>query len=173
MYLESPRLILRQPETGDVDAYLAIRNAEFVLRYNAMTCENRDKTLAQFSKAASDGNMLLLELKETRQIIGAVFTEEDSLRYDVASKELSYFLAEAYSRQGYMKEALHTLISHLFASEDLECVGARAFAPNTASRRLLESLGFQLNGIIPRCVKGYGDVIFDDTLYSLFRKDFQ
>ena len=71
-----------------------------------------------------------------------------------------------------MKEAMRSVISHLFERENLECICARAFAPNAASRALLKSLGFQENGIIPHCVKGYGDVIFDDVIHTLFREDF-
>jgi hypothetical protein len=72
----------------------------------------------------------------------------------------------------YMKEAMGAVIAHLFAEENLECISARVFATNTASRALLKSLGFQQNGIIPRCVKGYHDVVFDDVIHTLFREDF-
>lgn len=169
MKLETARLILRAPAPADADAFLEFRNSEFVLRYNAMTPASREKTLAQFSEPH---NTLLMELKETGKVIGAVFWEEDSLRWGVASRELSYFLSEAYARRGYMKEALHALIAHLFETEHLTCIAARSFAPNTASRALLESLGFHRDGLIRQCVKGYGDVIFDDALYSLLREEF-
>ena len=98
--------------------------------------------------------------------------EEDGLRYGVNSKDLSYFIDESYSRKGYMKEAMQAVLKYLFEEEKLECVSCRAFAPNTASRALLRSLGFQENGIIPRCVKGYGDVVFDDVIHTLLREDF-
>lgn len=169
MRLETERLILRRPEARDVDDYIAFRDSEFVMRYNAMTVKSREETLAQFTEAE---NTLFLELKETGRVIGAVFTGEDSLRWGVASRELSYFMDEAYTRRGYMKEALHAVIAHLFAAEGLECVAARSFAPNEASRKLLASLGFHQDGLIPRCVKAYGDIVYDDTLHSLFRQEF-
>lgn len=172
MYLETTRLILRPPTVQDVDDYMEFCNSEFVLRYNAMTEKSREEVSAQFSGSSAEENTFVLELKETGKVVGAVFTEEDSLRWGVSSKELSYFMNEAYSRQGYMKEALLALLSHLFSVETLECVAARSFAPNTASRRMLASLGFHQDGLIPRCVKGYGDVIFDDTLHSLLRSEF-
>jgi RimJ/RimL family protein N-acetyltransferase len=76
-----------------------------------------------------------------------------------------------YARRGFMKEALGAVITHLFEKEKLDCVCARAFVPNEASRALLRSLGFRENGVIPLCVKGYGDVIFDDVIHTLFPKD--
>ena len=80
----------------------------------------------------------------------------------------TYMMAENYSRQGYMKEAMQAVIDYLFVEEKLECVSARVFAPNTASRALLKSLGFSENGTIPRCVKGYTGEIFDDVIHTLF-----
>lgn len=172
MQLETQRLILRTPEARDVEDYMEFCHSEFVMRYNAMTPKSREDILAQFTGADAQNNTFLMEHKQTGKVIGAVFTEEDSLRYGIASKELSYFLSEAYSRQGYMKEALHAVITHLFETENLECVAARVFAPNTASLRLLASLGFHQDGYIKRCVKGYRDTVFDDTLHSLFREEF-
>ena len=172
MKLETQRLILRCPEQRDVDDYMEFCNTTFVMRFNAMTPKNREQVLARFS-GPQDGSTLLVEHKKTGKVIGEVGIEEDSIRWDVAARELTYLIAEAYSRQGYMKEALRALIAHLFDTESLECVAARCFAPNEASLALLKSLGFHQDGYIPRCVKGYGGEVFDDTLHSLFQKDFQ
>lgn len=172
MKLETKRLILRSSRAEDVDDYLEFCNSEFVMRYNAMTPRTREQVLADFSRTDREEDTFVLEHKQNGKIIGAVFVGEDSLRWGIASKELSYFISEAYSRQGYMKEALRAVIAWLFESESLECVAARSFAPNETSRKLLAALGFHQDGFIPRCVKGYGDIIFDDTLHSLFRADF-
>lgn len=116
--------------------------------------------------------MLAVELKETGKIIGMIYTQEDSLRYGINSKEISYFLRQEQAQKGYMKEALSAWISHLFETENLTCITARSFAPNIASQRLLESLGFQKEGLLRCCVKGFDGIVFDDCLYSLFREDF-
>lgn len=167
--LQTPRLIIRKPNIQDVEDYLEFRNSEFVLRYNAMKEQTREEAEKAFSQENPYETALVLECKEIGKVIGMVFIQPDSLRWGVASKEISYYLSEPYSRQGYMKEALAAVMDWLFATEPLECIGARAFVPNTASHKLLSSLGFQKNGVIPRCVKGYGDVVFDDTIYSYVR----
>lgn len=172
MYLETSRLILRKPEIRDVEDYMEIVNSEFVMRYNAMTPTTKEKAAARFAEDPGDGSSIVMEVKETGKMIGMLFTEEDSLRWDVASRELAYFLREEEARKGYMKEALHGLICHLFKTENLTCVSARSFAPNIASRKLLESLGFHQDGLVRKCVKGYGGVVYDDALYSLMREDF-
>lgn len=170
MHLETARLIIRKPTPEDVDEYAAIRNSEFVQRYNVFSDRPREQIIKDFSDGSGEGDGLIMESKASGCVIGAIFVDEDSIRYGVASKELSYFLGEGYSRQGYMKEALSAVVDYLFEKEKLACIAARSFAPNTASRKLLESLGFHQDGLIPRCVCGYNNTIFDDTLYSLFAK---
>ena len=172
MQLITERLILRSPKPEDAQSYCAIHNSEFVLRYNAMMPTNPERMEKRFADPDYCNDAVFLEEKNSGALIGAIFLEEDDLRYGVASRGLSYFIREDHSRKGYMKEAMQGVIAWFFETEDLECISARAFAPNTASRALLRSLGFQENGIIPRCVKGYGDVIFDDVIHTLFRADF-
>ncbi len=170
MELETKRLLLRHPCIEDAADYLEFCNTEFVLRYNAMTLKTREKVEKYLADCREE--ILVLQHKESGKVIGEVNINEDSLRWGVESRELSYMLREDYSRQGYMKEALQAVIAYLFAQEKLQCVSARCFAPNEASLALLRSLGFHQDGYIPRCVKGYGDQIFDDTLHSLFYRDF-
>lgn len=172
MKLETKRLILRRPRPEDAPAYAAIHNSQFVLRYNAMAPTTAERMAIKFTDPEYADNTLFLEQKESGKLIGAIFLEEDDLRYGVVSKSLSYFVDEGFSRKGYMKEAMQVLLGELFQKENLECVSARAFAPNIASRALLKSLGFTENGIIPRCVKGYGGVVFDDVIHTLFRENF-
>lgn len=173
MYLETNRLILRKPETRDVEAYLEFVNSEFVMRYNAMRPVTREKALRDFSEAAGDGTSVMLEEKETGRLIGMIDIHDDSLRYGVNAKEFSYFLREDAARQGFMKEALSALIGYFFEEKHLDLVSARCFAPNVASRRLLESLGFHRDGTVRQCVKGYRDIVYDDCLYSLLREEFE
>ncbi len=171
MKLETKRLILRQPEMKDAQSFTAIHNSAFVLRYNAMQPTTTERMEQAFTNPEYLENTVFLEEKETGNLLGAIFLEDDDLRYGVQSRCLSYFIHEPYSRRGYMKEALSAVIAHLFEAEKLECVCCRAFAPNAASRALLKSLGFQENGIIPRCVKGYSGEIFDDVIHTLFPND--
>lgn len=173
MTLKTERLILRKPEVNDVDDYMAFVNTEFVNRYNAMTPVTREKAKAQFADAKDDLSAIAIELKATGKVIGMIYTDEDSLRYGVKSKEFSYFLREEEARKGYMKEALFALIDHFFEEEKLDCVAARCFVPNIASQRLLESLGFNRDGVVRKCVRGYQDIVFDDCLYSLMRQDWE
>lgn len=171
MNMTTERLILRTPRVTDAESYCTIHNSEFVLRYNAMMPTTKERMEKKFADEDYCQETIFLEEKGSGELLGAIFLEDDDLRYGVASKGLSYFIRENSSRKGYMKEAMTAVIAWLFETENLECVSARAFAPNIASRALLRSLGFAENGIVPRCVKGYGDIVFDDVIHTLFRED--
>ena len=173
MEIVTERLRLRRPKIEDGAAYTEIHNSPFVLRFNAMAPTTKERMEANFADPEYRENTVFLEEKASGLLIGAIFLEDDDLRYGVASKNLSYFIREEFARQGYMKEAMGEVIRYLFSEEKLDCICARAFAPNIASRALLKSLGFQENGIIPLCVKGYGDIIYDDVIHTLFPEHLQ
>ena len=75
------------------------------------TAERMEK---KFTDPEYRENTFFLEEKSSGKLIGAVFLEDDDLRYGVASKSVSYFLDEAYSQKGYMKEAMQALLAKLF-----------------------------------------------------------
>ena len=164
--LSTERLLLTPPTAGDAPALTRIQNTDFVLRYNAMELWDEERMRGWIERNAPQ--QIVLRRREDATPIGLVGLAEDSLRYGVDSVELNCYLSEAYARQGYMREALACILDRLFDA-GAERVAARAFAPNVASRRLLESLGFRQEGLLRRAVRGYGGVVFDDTLYSVDR----
>ena len=165
--LSTERLLLTPPTAEDAPALTRIQNTDFVLRYNAMELWDEERMRGWIERNAA--RQIVLRRREDSTPIGLVGLAEDSLRYGVDSVELNCYLAEDYARQGYMKEALSCILRRLFEA-GAERVAARAFAPNTASRRLLESLGFRQEGLLRRAVQGYGGVVFDDTLHSIDRE---
>ena len=164
--LSTERLLLTPPTAEDAPALTRIQNTDFVLRYNAMELWDEERMRGWIERNAPQ--QIVLRRREDLSPIGLVGLAEDSLRYGVDSVELNCYLSEDYARQGYMKEALACILDRLFDA-GAERVAARAFAPNTASRRLLESLGFRQEGLLRRAVRGYDGVVFDDTLYSVDR----
>ena len=164
--LSTERLLLTPPTAEDAPALTRIQNTDFVLRYNAMERWDEERMRGWIERNALQ--QIVLRRREDPSPIGLVGLAEDSLRYGVDSVELNCYLSEDYARQGYMREALSCVLRHLFEA-GAERVAARVFAPNIASRRLLESLGFRQEGLLRRAVRGYGGVVFDDTLYSVDR----
>lgn len=171
MQFETARLCIRLLGAADAAALLEIQNTDFVLRYNGMEKWDADKMRAYLEK--KKGSLFGLFLREGGELIGEIGLTQDSLRYDVGSIELNYYLGEGHSRCGYMTEALAAVLRYLLTDGGYTLVTARSFAPNLASRRLLEGLGFRCEGVLRQCVKGYGGVIFDDALYSVTREEFE
>ena len=73
-----------------------------------------------------------------------------------------------------MKEALSACITALFRDDPaLELVSARVFRGNTASERLLLSLGFTYEGCLRRCVRDDRGLVHDDMQFSLLREEWR
>lgn len=170
MVIVTKRLRLRQPESKDVETILKIHNSEFVLRYNAMKKYTKADMLKDIE--TQKNRTLYLELRESKEIIGAIFINPDILRYQVKAVNLSYYLGEEFQNCGYMFEALEALITKLFEN-NIDVISARVFVENIASKRLLEKLGFSLEGCLRHAIKGYCGTIHDDLLFSLIRENSQ
>ena len=73
-----------------------------MLRYNAMMPTTKDRVERKLADEAYCIDTVFLEEKESGELIGAIFLEDDDLRYGVNSKSLSYFLCDDHARKGYM-----------------------------------------------------------------------
>lgn len=62
--------------------------------------------------------------------------------------ELGYFIAEPYWGKGIMTEAVMQMCAYVFANTDIVRIFAEPYAYNTASCRVLEKAGFQLEGVL-------------------------
>ena len=170
MYLETPRLILRNLKEADLQAYLQFRNSEFVLRYNAMARQSAEEAAKFIRDNLANDRHAAIAWKDTDAFVGLIHIEDDSLRYKANSLEVAYWLGEPYCAQGVMTEALGALVQHLLSRDDVNSVTARVFADNPGSGKLLRRLGFLQEGHLHQAVLGYDGILHDDLLFSL-RKD--
>ena len=85
--------------------------------------------------------------------------------------ETGFALSTAFHGQGVMTQALTLLLPELFLRSTIERVEARCAVQNHASRRVLEKVGFQEEGVL----RGYfllrGERV-DHYLYALLRDDY-
>lgn len=167
------RLILRGADPKDAEQFGVIRNSSFVLKYNAMEKLDEAGVTRELDRCCESENAFFLERREDGALIGAVFAEADEMRWGVEARSLAFYLGEQYSRRGYMKEALRSVLEDLFDNDAIKVISARAFSENTASRRLLESLGFVQEGYLRRCVLGWGGIVYDDVVFSLLREEYR
>ena len=97
----------------------------------------------------------------------------DSLRYQVESLSLEYFVGEAFAGQGLMTEALGAVVPYAFQTLGAPVLSARVFRENKASQRVLEKLGFTREGLLRRAVRCPGGQVHDDVPFSLLRQEWE
>ena len=173
MRIETERLTLCTPRPEDAPAMLAIRNSEYVLRYNPMTPWDLPRMEKQILEEAQSGQALYIDEKATGQLIGGVWLEPDELRYGPTAFTLSYYLSESAAGCGYMTEALTAVLPYAFGHLGAEVLSARVFTPNRASARLMEKLGFTHEGTLRHAVTTPAGVTYDDMLFSILRHEAQ
>lgn len=83
--------------------------------------------------------------------------------------ELGYYLSEEYWGQGIMTDAVKQLCKIIFETTDIIRIFAEPFSYNTASCRVLEKAGFELEGTL-RCNAVKNGAVIDMKMYSLIRK---
>lgn len=103
------------------------------------------------------------------QIIGTVSFHNIRRGY-YQSCEIGYKFDQRYWGRGYARESISKCIRVAFEELKLHRIEACVLPKNTASRKLLESLGFELEGIKKQSVKLHG-VWSDHELYALLARE--
>ncbi len=101
------------------------------------------------------------------EIVGTISFEPGTDVYR-KSGELGYFLLEKHCSQGVMSAAVSQFCLLVFALLNVERITAYVYAPNLASRRVLEKNGFSHEGTMKRAVYKDGR-FFDQDIFGLLR----
>ena len=168
--LETDRLLLRQPEKADAAAVRELMMQEFVRRNNCFGLPLPLEAVEQMLTSRPD--QMVLTRKEDGAVIGHVSAQPDGLRYQVDAVSLSYYLGEAYARQGYMTEAVGAVVKDVFYKTRTQVVRAPAFVENEGSVALLEKLGFTREGTLRRALPDSYGQMHDDMMFSLLREEY-
>lgn len=102
------------------------------------------------------------------QVIGSIgLFRQDNIHFRTA--ELGYYIGEAYWGKGFCTEAVRQACRYVFENTDILRIFAEPFAYNTASCRVLEKAGFQLEGTLRRNAVKNGRVL-DMKLYARIKE---
>jgi ribosomal-protein-alanine N-acetyltransferase len=148
--LYTPRLCLREITLDDAEAIFAIRGDHAVTRHNIgpayRDIERARLLIAEMRDAYAHMQELRwgITLPPDRQVVGMVGFN-DWHRTDRRAS-VGYDLAQTYWGQGIMPEALGAVLAFGFRAMDLNRIEATVSAGNPASVRVLEKLGFVLEG---------------------------
>lgn len=174
--LETDRLRLRPVTADDEDAVCALMSDPVVLRYwdsppwpdrsPFVPFVDRSRRLA----AEGGGVRLVVEGREDGRFVG--WCGLSSYDEDFRSVELTYVLAREVWGRGYATEAVGALVGWAYDTLDLNRVHAVTDTRNAASGRVLEKLGFVLEGTVREdCV--VDGVVSDSWVYGLLRREWR
>ena len=156
LIIETERLILRPPHHNDFNHWVQLRtdSRDFLSPWDPvwsdehLILKNFTTRVYWAQRAVKNGSgcPLFLIRKTDRSLIGAV-TLDNIRRGPAQAGTLGYWTGQAYARQGYMKEAVNSVVLHAFRKLDLSRVEAACLPENQPSRGLLESCGFKYEGV--------------------------
>lgn len=159
---ETERLILRRYRQDDLqDLYEYLSDAEVVAYepYKPLTFKETEENLAW--RMETD-EMIAVELKSTRQMIGNVYLG----KRDFEALEIGYVFSRKAWGHGYAAESCAALIEQAF-SKGIHRIYAECDPKNERSWKLLERLGFQREGHFRKNVYFWkdenGKAIWKDT----------
>lgn len=173
--LVTERLVLRELSLSDAADLLVFRGDPYVQRYNGPVYE----TLAEAQRSIQDSRTEYMErdgitwgvtLESHDHVIGHFGFHSWSHHHRRA--EVGYDLARAYWGQGIAAEALQAIVRFGFEQMRLNHIYAGTIADNHESVRLLERVGFHLDGIRRKFSWEDDGTFHDSALYSLLQEDY-
>lgn len=177
MELESKRLYYRPLTQADACDLFRIYSKKEVVRWlNVPYHVDVEETLEgirkweQLCEKLSQPMPFVIVEKKMDRIIGTIDLHHPSSSHTM---EIGYLLDSVYWHQGYMQEALRSLLDYGFQTLDLHRINAWCAAENKASSALLKRTNFLFDGELPHQVL-LGDGRYHTMeLYTLMREDWR
>ena len=144
--IETERMTLRLPVHADFRAWSGLRAAsaehlmpwEPVWAHDHLTRKAFTNRVYWAKRAEASGTALplLLIRRSDNLLLGAV-TLDNIRRGPVQAGTMGYWIGAAFARQGYMREAVQSVVHHAFTNLDLSRVESACLPENVASRGVL------------------------------------
>ena len=177
--IETERMSLRLPHHSDYHAWTTLRSgsAAFLSPWEPVWAEDHLSRKAFTNRVYWAGRSvvqgtalpLLLERRSDGALLGAI-TLDNIRRGPAQAGTLGYWMGAEHARQGYMREAILSLVHHAFTTLDLSRIEAACLPENAASRGVLEACGFKYEGVAQSYLQINGRWR-NHVLYSNLRHD--
>jgi ribosomal-protein-alanine N-acetyltransferase len=151
---QGARVLLRHPREEDAREFIDLARSSRRFHAGWMAPASSDAKFAAYLQRNREDRFeaLLLVRRQDGALLGAIDLSE-IVRGNFQSAYLGYWIGASHARQGYMREGLALALDHAFKSHRLHRLEANIQPANTASIRLVDSLGFRLEGLSPRYLK--------------------
>ncbi|WP_374636389.1 GNAT family N-acetyltransferase [Paracoccus sp. (in: a-proteobacteria)] len=176
--LETERMVLRLPIHTDFQPWVDLRVEsraflcpwEPVWAPDHLSRKSFTNRVYWAQRASRNGTALpLFLIRRDGELLGAI-TLDNIRRGPAQSATIGYWIGQRFARQGYMREAIGTLVHHTFTQLDLSRIEAACLPENTASRGVLERSGFKYEGVAQSYLQINGRWR-NHVLYSNLRHD--
>ncbi len=151
--LETDRLWLRHATQEDAEAVFAMFSDPKVTQFHDLdTFTHLDEAVGvieRWARGFKSGYRIRwgIARKHDNYLIGSCGFRWDQ---DANAAVVGYELASQFWRQGIMSEALYAILQYRFGHRGVQLILAEIMLENVASRRLLEKLGFQSQGVLKK-----------------------
>ncbi len=154
--LQSERLTLRPPTHSDFRPWAALRDESraFLTPWEPTWAPEHLSRKAFTNRvywaqrSISSGTALpLFIFRRTDQTLVGAITLDHIKRGPAQSGVTGYWIGEQYARQGFMREAIQSMVHYAFTTLDLSRIEAGCLPENTPSRNLLEQCGYKYEGV--------------------------
>jgi [ribosomal protein S5]-alanine N-acetyltransferase len=154
--LETERMTLRLPAHQDWRAWSLLRenSASFLTPWEPVWAHDHLSRKAftnrvyWAARAETQGTALpLLMIRRADQALLGAITLDNIRRGPAQTGTLGYWIGAEHARQGFMREAILSVVHHAFTSLDLSRIEAACLPENAASRGVLEKCGFKYEGV--------------------------
>jgi len=154
--LETERLTLRPPVHADFRQWAALRaeSRDFLTAWEPtwavdhLSRKSFTNRVYWAQRSISNGTALPLFLirRSDETVLGAI-TLDHIRRGPAQAGTTGYWIGEAFSRQGYMRETIEAVVHYAFNTLDLSRIEAGCLPENAPSRALLEKCGYKYEGV--------------------------
>jgi [ribosomal protein S5]-alanine N-acetyltransferase len=174
--LETERLVLREIVPADAEDLFRIFSDEETMRYWSCrpytSVDQARRLIASLAEAAITGAGIhwAITLRGDERLVGKCGYNE--WRKAHRRGDISYIVAREQQGKGIVGEALGAMLDYGFDHMNLHSVEAGVTPGNDASARLLQRLGFRLEGHLRESFltdRGF----VDSLIYSLLRMDWR
>jgi RimJ/RimL family protein N-acetyltransferase len=152
--LQTPRLLLREFLSADWEAVNHFLSNLEVTRYTHFAKYDEAQRRAWFNWCLENDRLperdaynWAIALPDTNQVIGWLGIGSPSRPSMARERDFGYILNRVYWNQGYMTEALRSILNYEFRELGTLRIFATCEIPNIASARVMEKVGMRHEGI--------------------------
>ena len=141
--ISTDKLILKPVELSDLQNMYNLRINPQVAKYIERDINKNLEDIRQFIELVKKNNFYFtIRTLERNEFIGTItlWNIDRSINY----AEIGYELLPDFQGKGLMSEAVKAMLDYAFNKASFEIIEAHTHRENTASRRLLERVGFKL-----------------------------